>query len=76
MQSALTSVPVPALRVRLRCDICDVAWTHVETGSGDDADSHDNTSDGTNCWCCGLEGSTLRSAMALREDEHLHLDFD
>lgn len=47
-------------RVRLRCLGCDVAWT----ADGDD-----------DCWVCGLPGVTLRTALSLREDDHLHLDF-
>lgn len=47
-------------RVRYRCLACEVAWTA----------EHDST-----CWVCGEPGMTLRSALALREDDHLHLDF-
>ncbi len=53
----------PALtreRVRLRCLGCDVAWT---------ADGEDI------CWVCERPGVTLRTALSLREDDHLHLDF-
>ncbi len=47
-------------RVRFRCLDCEVAWT----ADGDDS-----------CWVCGVAGVTLRTALALREDDHLHLDF-
>ena len=47
-------------RVRYRCLDCEVAWTAAE----DDG-----------CWVCGEPGLTLRAALVLREDDHLHLDF-
>ena len=47
-------------RVRYRCLDCEVAWT---------------TDEDEGCWNCGEPGNSLRSALALREDDHLHLDF-
>ena len=47
-------------RVRFRCIDCDVAWT---------------APDDDGCWVCGSPGLSLRAALALREDDHLHLDF-
>lgn len=47
-------------RVRFRCLDCEVAWT----ADGDE-----------DCWVCGDPGVTLRAALTLREDDHLHLDF-
>ena len=58
--SAHPSISTVTTRVRYRCEPCEVAWT---------------SEDDPNCWVCGDSGSTLRSAKALREDEHLHLDF-
>ncbi len=49
-----------AQRVRYRCIDCEVAWTADEDPG---------------CWVCDQPGYTLRSAIALREDDHLHLDF-
>lgn len=58
----LTATNVTAVRpnVRYRCTPCEVAWT---------------TTEDEQCWVCGEKGESLRSALALREDEHLHLDF-
>ena len=59
--TATVRAPVlPAQRVRYRCLACEVAWTAV---------------DDENCWICGQSGDSLRTALALREDDHLHLDF-
>jgi hypothetical protein len=48
-------------RVRFRCLLCEVAWTAEEDPG---------------CWMCSEPGYNLRAALALREDDHLHLDFD
>ena len=60
MKVSLNAPGAITVNVRYRCHPCDVAWTAVSDEG---------------CWVCGEEGSTLRSAMALREDDHLHLDF-
>ncbi len=61
MPALTSSTPLLAQqRVRFRCLTCEVAWT---------------AEDDTGCWICGEPGHGLRSALALREDDHLHLDF-
>ena len=51
---------LPQQQVRFRCLPCEVAWT---------------SNDDDTCWVCGESGDSLRTALALREDDHLHLDF-
>lgn len=59
--TATVRTPVlPKQNVRYRCLPCEVAWT----GADDEG-----------CWMCGEAGDPLRTALALREDDHLHLDF-
>ena len=57
-----TRHPAPVFQTaRYRCLECEVAWTATEDPG---------------CWVCGSPGDTLRTAHALREDDHLHLDFE
>lgn len=61
MVASTSSIPLlNQQRVRYRCLPCEVAWTADEEAA---------------CWICGEAGYSLRTALALREDDHLHLDF-
>lgn len=61
MVASVSSIPIlHQKQVRFRCLPCEVAWT---------------AEDDEGCWVCGEPGYSLRTALALREDDHLHLDF-